>query len=72
MFGMFADSQQPRDVERDEDGYVPNNLASCSRFKAGLRIQYFFYEKYQFLNYFRSITNLNRTYQNEKYFRFKS
>ena len=45
MFGMFADSQQPRDVERDEDGYVPNNLASCSRFKAGLSIEHFFIQK---------------------------
>ena len=33
-FGMYPDNQHPRDVERDEDGYVPDNLASCSRFKA--------------------------------------
>ena len=32
-FGMYPDNQHPRDIERDEDGYVPDNLATCSRFK---------------------------------------
>ena len=37
VFGINVDNIQPRNVARDANGYVPNNLYSCSRFKARLR-----------------------------------
>ena len=61
VWGMNVDNLQPRDVERDHDGYVPNNLASCSRFKAGLRISNLEKRRNNFC-FSLTISNFNKSY----------